>query len=365
MKQAKKLSVILALTLVLSVFSVLFALPTSAAGWDGKTANVKWYVDGVAKSATTFTVKTPAELLGLSYLVGSADAALRPQNTDKGADLDKLYYDASGNLILEGSTANAAGSLDFVTDAFEGKTVELGADIDLAGAPGKEWRPIGGSKASFKGTFDGKNHTIKNLYLDSTKVTMSDRFISVGLFGYFNKATFKNVTLDQVTIMATGGKKGTTADNKATGTLMAGPVVGWSAAATIDKVTINNLVYTYNSTEDGNCDIRGGAIMGMPSPENDSGVGTLTNVKINGFKETQELGSCKLLRSGNKLFGSTASYKNDYLAAEYGNSLTEEYKPATTPGGSPSTADMVSVSVATVLLAGVVTCGFVSSKKRR
>ena len=69
---------------------------------------------------------------------------------------------------------------------YSGKTVLLGADIDLKGI---EWTPIGLEKEgavpdvvyAFKGTFDGKNHTISNMTISNNSLN------NVGLFGYLGE----------------------------------------------------------------------------------------------------------------------------------------------------------------------------------
>ena len=63
---------------------------------------------------------------------------------------------------------------------FSGKTVYLTADIDLAGI---DWEPIGQTGATtFNGVFDGQNHTISNLNVDSEAETGA--YYSSGLFGW-------------------------------------------------------------------------------------------------------------------------------------------------------------------------------------
>ena len=59
---------------------------------------------------------------------------------------------------------------------YEGKTVKLGADIDLstvcgANVGGKEvsWEPIGTETISFKGTFDGTFYKIEKLYINTNE----------------------------------------------------------------------------------------------------------------------------------------------------------------------------------------------------
>ena len=76
-----------------------------------------------------------------------------------------------------------------------GKTdinITLSKNIDLTG---KGWTPIGTNyEKRYKGTFDGRGHTIKGL-----TVTTNDQF--VGLFGYLDKAgTVKNVVMEGIQI---------------------------------------------------------------------------------------------------------------------------------------------------------------------
>ena len=70
--------------------------------------------------------------------------------------------------------------------------ITLDKNIDLTG---KGWTPIGTNYENrYKGTFDGRGHTIKGL-----TVTTNDQF--VGLFGYLDKAgTVKNVVMEGIQI---------------------------------------------------------------------------------------------------------------------------------------------------------------------
>lgn len=82
---------------------------------------------------------------------------------------------------------------------FSGVTINLGIDIDLSN---KEWTPIGqyktkdggkedGTKKTFSGTFDGKNHTISGL-----KITYDEGKSSyLALFGYAD-GEVKNFTVE-------------------------------------------------------------------------------------------------------------------------------------------------------------------------
>lgn len=71
------------------------------------------------------------------------------------------------------------------------------ADANNDGTPDNSWTPIGSTSAKFTGNFDGKNHTISNLYINTTKYYS-------GLFGYSsNSTTFKNTKLSNVNINST------------------------------------------------------------------------------------------------------------------------------------------------------------------
>ena len=75
-------------------------------------------------------------------------------------------------------------------NSYAGKTVVLGADIDLMNA---EWTPIGTSSNPFKGTFDGNGKTVSNLVVTGYK---SD----VGFFGYTTDGEVKNLTIKNATV---------------------------------------------------------------------------------------------------------------------------------------------------------------------
>ena len=100
---------------------------------------------------------------------------------------------------IEGNGSYTVTSADGLINVAElvngGKTdinITLGKNIDLTG---KGWTPIGTNyEKRYKGTFDGRGHTIKGL-----TVTTNDQF--VGLFGYLDKAgTVKNVVMEGVQI---------------------------------------------------------------------------------------------------------------------------------------------------------------------
>ena len=109
-------------------------------------ANTDWYVD----TQMAFTLTTKEELAGLATLVNSGTS-------------------------------------------FNGKTIYLGADIDLEYL---EWTPIGTAKYPFTATFDGKGYTISSLRISSD-------ISYVGLFGYA-KAEISNFTIDNASVFVKG-----------------------------------------------------------------------------------------------------------------------------------------------------------------
>ena len=93
------------------------------------------------------------------------------------------------------TVTSADGLMNIAKLVNGGKTdinITLGKNIDLTG---KGWTPIGTNyEKRYKGTFDGRGHTIKGL-----TVTTNDQF--VGLFGYLDRAgTVKNVVMEGIQI---------------------------------------------------------------------------------------------------------------------------------------------------------------------
>lgn len=69
---------------------------------------------------------------------------------------------------------------------------ELTKDID---ASSSKFTPIGDSIHMFTGSFDGKNHTIKNLVIDEPNRDFT------GMFGYAESATIENLTLENAKVV--------------------------------------------------------------------------------------------------------------------------------------------------------------------
>ncbi len=122
----------------------------------------------------------------------------------------------AGIYYINGAlTINSAAQLKIIADMvnngtnyFEGKTIKLGANIDLNN---EEWIPIGSATEDhgFMGNFDGNGKTIKNLKM--TELTVDDdNYVYAGLFGVTegtdaeNQNYIKNLVIENVTIKTNG-----------------------------------------------------------------------------------------------------------------------------------------------------------------
>ncbi len=142
-----------------------------------------------------------------------------------GGEIDGVYSPEAGVYEI----SNLAG-LKWVAEqvnqeitTFEGETVKLTADIDLGG---EQWMPIG-YWVTFNGTFDGQNHTISNLKHHGTE---ADCY--VGLFGYTENATIKNLTINNVDIKLV-------ADNSWAGGHMGALVGNIDGTTVIENITVS------------------------------------------------------------------------------------------------------------------------------
>ena len=147
---------------------------TTVDTWDG-TVDTSWYTEGT--EVTSYHIKTAEQLAGLAELINKENASV----------------------------------------SFDGKTVYLDSDLDLAG---HEWISIGNGLAiqnanqhdpdwyySFNGTFDGQGHVIYNLYSHDSLLDNEDNFVDgsavatphgrdvykTGLFGQIYEGTVKNL----------------------------------------------------------------------------------------------------------------------------------------------------------------------------
>ena len=284
MKARKFIALALALITVMGCVSV-FSIGASAQGaWDGKTGQIKWYVDD--PSASEFTIKTAEELYGLSVICASNDTNASVMK-DK-----KVYYDNDYNVVLDASAITGT-TMSVASTKFDGKTIKLAADIDLNN---KAFLPIG-SSGSFKAAiFDGQNHTVKNLYVDDTvaKHAAFDKGTNNAYYGLFAVitagCTVKNLNYENVHLKITLAAK-----NIFAGGLMA----QCGKDSTIDNCKAKNVKIEFNPPAEFNpteCSI--GAIAGKVTSTK-----TLTNVTVTDFEFVNVAGTEKFNMSDDMFFG--------------------------------------------------------------
>ncbi|WP_026451149.1 T9SS type A sorting domain-containing protein [Aequorivita capsosiphonis] len=128
-------------------------------------------------------------------LVSVTVAEAQTYPTTSWSDVADTSWYNSGQDEFTLSTAEAfAGVAQLVADGttFEGKTINIGADIDL---DGNLWTPIGDYPELFAGDVEGNNHTISNLWVN----TPDDDY--GGLFGYVVSTSFSNIKIDTAHII--------------------------------------------------------------------------------------------------------------------------------------------------------------------
>ncbi len=143
--------------------------------WDEpQTVTVTGIDDGVGN---------PQRTVDVSASVSSADSDFN------GVIISNVVVTVSDNEALP--IANCA-ELQAMSEGL-GASYELSNDIDCTGFDadndGKGFRPVGDDSIPFTGSFDGNGHTISNL-----TIARPDEYY-VGLFGYVQGGTFKDVSL--------------------------------------------------------------------------------------------------------------------------------------------------------------------------
>ena len=201
--------------------------------------NKSIWMQDPSKNANTgkLVVEAGAELYGDVYLtvtagstewpveVSIADAALQAEYTVLTSNVPDKYELVNSNgvwtvetsMIEEGEvitvySVNAlkkiAAKVNAGENYYEGKTIKLGADIDLNN---EEWIPIGSAVKDhgFMGNFDGNGYAIKNLKM--TNLTPdADNYVYAGLFGVTEGTSttqqnyIKNLVIENVKIQTEG-----------------------------------------------------------------------------------------------------------------------------------------------------------------
>jgi len=150
---------------------------------------------------------------------------------------DTSWYTDSNNYTLY-DVSDLYGFAKIVNDGndFAGKTVKLGADIEIpnsgnatewaTNAPKFDWISIGTDDAKFNGTFDGQGYTISNIYIN---ITAGDQ----GLFGHTDiNANIRNFSLTNSYIKSEGK--------------MIGSIVGHAEGGQFDTIYSSAIVESSN-----------------------------------------------------------------------------------------------------------------------
>ncbi|MBR4767569.1 MAG: hypothetical protein IK088_01195, partial [Lachnospiraceae bacterium] len=193
-----------------------------------RASDVKtWSEDGTESSVSQITITSAAAEETLTplgfdfenawavrsrYPVPIAFKAEEEENPDTGEDTYVLYT---------AEDLRNFAAISQISD-FEGKTVLLGADIDLNpgftatvsgftdgndGTP-VQWTSIGSAACFFKGTFDGQGHKISGLY----QTTASTSSVYLGLFAATGGTSMvKNLRLENSYILSKGARFGSIA----------------------------------------------------------------------------------------------------------------------------------------------------------
>lgn len=182
---------------------------TDAAG-NVHTANSNGEYENLPYGTYTYTVLCAGcDYVYGSFYLGSADKA----NVSGGVLTKTIPLTASAAGAWDGTTktqptltdgvyqiGNAAELAWFAAQVNGGSYAINGAltgDIDLAGY---NWTPIGGTTAStaFKGSFNGNNHTVKNMGIYYSATTTSAPY--KGLFGYVNGTSSSYATIQNLKV---------------------------------------------------------------------------------------------------------------------------------------------------------------------
>ena len=185
------------------------------AGWLSLDAGAD--IDDLAVS-----VELPVEatVQGVVANVAISVFAVQGDATIWSGDTDDTWADSEETEYVITTAEELAGFANLVNagNTFKGKTVKLGANIDLMGA---EWEPIGNSGVSFQGTFDGQGNTIYNLFVNKEGASF------VGLFGNTTVGTIKNLNIHNATVK---------------GRLNVGVVAGNPYTTKYENITLTGLV---------------------------------------------------------------------------------------------------------------------------
>ncbi len=175
--------------------------------WDQNKGKIK---------ETLFNTDIPVERNKLTTIIGNVLTTATEINITIDDNFSNGVYDApyynelwDGKTITEPACENDVYTIKVPSELawlaqevnkgrdFKGATFNVVANLDLNNEP---WTPIGHGEY-FRGTFNGNNHTIANLFYHNTDT--NDWL--VGLFGLVDNATIKDINFVDANVYAAGG----------------------------------------------------------------------------------------------------------------------------------------------------------------
>ena len=207
----------------------------------------------------------------------------------------KSKEDNSGNVIYSIELPSHLMWVANQNDSFEGKELKLANDLDFKNIIYKSIGDEKNGSTPFKGTLNGDNHTIYNLYQSGWEFGYEwGTYGSLGLFSEIEDATVKNLTIEGMESLIEGGDISFIAGS-ATGTCVfenitiknstiatynngCGGIIGWSGAGnyTFKNITIEEDVVLAGLW--GSFDSSIGGIVGQAEP---GATYNFENVEIN------------------------------------------------------------------------------------
>ncbi len=152
---------------------------------------VELYIDGTLVATTDAQMNAPDNLNPVVWTeLGGVEAEVIEIRTWD--DLKALDARVEGGDMLEGVIVKLMNDIDLY---------EMGTDGEAV-----SFNPIGANKAYFKGTFDGQGYTIRNMYQSGWALGYDwYNYGTIGLFAYLWDATVKNLTIENAECLVEGG----------------------------------------------------------------------------------------------------------------------------------------------------------------
>ena len=188
---------------------------------------------------TAYQINCIEDLVAFSIMSNGGNIDLNLSSSDFKGKYIKLMRDLDFNSIFsyDDYTTKEYGDLNA-----DGTTEDIRTELIKTDSSCIGFTPIGSSSISFKGTFDGNNHKMENIYENASEYA--------SLFGYGQDAYIKNLTLSGILksgkyaagICVTGSGKITNCNNYATiiGTENAGGMMSRVWGGSVEIINCKN-----------------------------------------------------------------------------------------------------------------------------